>query len=148
MPIFEGQLDATKLKLAIVVSRFNLPVTEGLLASALDGFLECGAGADKISIHWVPGAYEIPIVVKRLADSKKFDAIVTLGCIIRGETVHFELLANSCSSALQTIAVNSGVPVIFSILATETTAQAEERVDAGRSGALCAVEMANLLKSI
>lgn len=148
MPTLEGKLEAGKLTFAIVVSRFNLQLTEALLASALDGFLECGAETSQISIHWVPGAYEIPTIVKRLADSKKFDAILTLGCIIRGETIHFDLIANSTASSLQKIAVKTGVPVIFSILATENIAQAEERIDAGRSGALSAVEMANLIKTI
>ncbi len=148
MPIFECHLEAKKLSFAIVISRFNPHITEALLASALDGFRECGANEKEISIFWVPGAYEIPTIAKQLATSKKYDAILTLGCIIRGETVHFDLIATCVSYSIQKTAMKTGIPIIFSILATENTAQAEERIDAGRTGALACVEMANLVKSL
>ena len=148
MPVFEGNLEAKKLKFGIVISRFNSEITEALLASALDGFEECGVHQEDIVIAWVPGAYEIPLVAKRFADSKRMDAVMTIGCIIRGETVHFDLIANSLSYSIQKIALKTSIPIIFSVLATENTAQAEERIDAGRTGALACVEMANLLQSL
>jgi 6,7-dimethyl-8-ribityllumazine synthase len=142
----QGNLDARGHRFAIIVSRLNVGISEALLASALDGFTECGAEIKEISIYWVPGPFEIGLLAKKLALSGKFNAILTLGCLIKGETQKFNLLSHTVVESIQKISIESGVPILCALLATENLAQAEERVDAGRNGALSAIEMASLMK--
>jgi 6,7-dimethyl-8-ribityllumazine synthase len=141
----KGELAAKRLRLAIIVSRFNSFITERLLSGALDALAR--AGADD-----VPGSFEIPVAAKRLAQTGRYDALVTLGCIIRGETQHFEYISAEVTRGIQLAAIETGVPIAFGVLTTDDLEQAIDRAGAksgnkGAEAALSAVEMANLLKS-
>lgn len=151
--IFEGSLNAQGLKFGIIVSRFNDMVSKGLLDGALDCLKRHGAKEAAIDIAWVPGAFEAPLVAKKLASSKKYDAIICLGAVIRGATQHFEYVASEASKGIAKVSLDSGVPVIFGILTTDTLEQALERAGAkpgnkGFSAALSAIELGNLTKEI
>lgn len=153
MPTFEGQLSAQNKKFAIVVSRFNSFICEQLLLGARDGLLRHGAGEEDLCVYRVPGSYEIPLVASKLAVSKKFDAVICLGVLIRGATPHFDHIAGFVSKSLGEIGLKTDVPVIFGVLTTDTIEQAIERAGtkAGNKGwdaALAAIEMANLLPQI
>ncbi len=149
--IIEGNLDASGIKVAIVVSRFNDLISKGLLDGALDCLKRHGAKDTAIDVAWTPGAFETPLVAKKLAASKKYDAIICLGAVIRGATSHFEYVASEASKGIAKVSLDSGVPVIFGILTTDTLEQALERAGAkpgnkGFSAALSAIELANLDK--
>jgi 6,7-dimethyl-8-ribityllumazine synthase len=149
----EGNLDATGLKIGIVVSRFNEFISSKLLGGALDALVRHGAEDSSIEVAWVPGAFEIPMIAKRMAQSGRYDCIICLGCVIRGATPHFDYVAAESSKGIAQVAMNSDCPVSFGVLTTETIEQAIERAGtkAGNKGwdaALAAVEMANLLKEI
>lgn len=153
MRYFEGHFDAKGHRYALVVARFNKPICQGLLEGALDALKRNGVDESAISVVWVPGAFEIPLVAKKLAESKQYDAVICLGVVIRGETPHFDFVAGGAATGILQASLNSGVPVIFSVLTTETQAQAEVRagvkgVNAGFNGALSAIEMVNLLKTL
>ncbi len=153
MPTFEGQLNAQNKRFAIVVSRFNSFICEQLLLGARDGLLRHGAREEDLSVYRVPGSYEIPLVASKLAASKKFDAVLGLGVLIRGATPHFDHIAGFVSKSLGEIGLQTGVPVIFGVLTTDTIEQAIERAGtkAGNKGwdaALAAIEMANLLPQV
>ncbi|MBM3724145.1 MAG: 6,7-dimethyl-8-ribityllumazine synthase [Acidobacteria bacterium] len=149
----EGQLDAQGLKLAIVVSRFNSFITQRLVEGALDAIGRSGGDPSKIEIVRVPGSWEMPIVTRELALQKRHDAIICLGAVIRGETPHFDYVAGQAASGLAQIATETGVPVAFGILTTNTVEQAIDRAGAkagnkGFDAAITAIEMANLLRRL
>ncbi|HRG62054.1 MAG TPA: 6,7-dimethyl-8-ribityllumazine synthase [Burkholderiales bacterium] len=151
--IFEGNLVATSGKYAIVVSRFNEFITSKLLGAALDGLTRHGVAESDIDTAWVPGAFEIPLVAQKLAASKKYDAIITLGAVIRGSTSHYDYVCNEVAKGVAKVQLDSGVPVIFGVVTTENIEQAIERAGtkAGNKGydaAISAIEMANLLKGL
>lgn len=147
----EGQLLAAGLKFGIVVSRFNEFISSKLLNGALDGLNRHGAKEDDIHVAWVPGAFEIPLIAKRMAESKKYDAVICLGCVIRGSTPHFDYVCAEVSKGVAQVNMQTGVPTMFGVLTTESIEQAIERAGtkAGNKGydaAMSAIEMANLLK--
>jgi 6,7-dimethyl-8-ribityllumazine synthase len=149
MAIVEGQLEAKDLRFGLVVSKFNEFVTGRLLAGALDVLKKAGAGENALVVAKVPGAFEIPLIARRMARSGRFDAIICLGAVIRGETQHFEFISAEASRGIAQAAWESDVPVIFGVLTTENEAQAIERADPargnkGREAALAALEMAEL----
>lgn len=149
----KGILDAKDKSIGIVVSRFNEFVTQKLLDGCLDCLTRHNATEDKITIVWVPGSFEIPYVASRMANSKKYDAVICLGTIIRGETPHFDYIANQVSRCIAQISLESGIPVIFGIITTDNLEQAIERAGtkAGNKGwdaAMSAMEMADLFTKI
>lgn len=151
--IYEGKLDAKGLKFAVVVSRFNEFVTERLLSGAVDTLLRHNASDSNIDIIKVPGSYELLFATKKAAERGGYDAIITLGAIIRGETSHFDFLASTVVKDLITISLDKNVPVASGVLTTETLEQAMERAGSkagnrGSEAALSAIEMANLIKII
>ncbi len=151
MRTVEGKLNGAGLKFALVVSRFNSFITERLLEGALDCLRRQGVAEDDLMVVRVPGAWEIPLVAKRLAASKAHDAVVCLAAVIRGSTPHFEYVAGEVSKGIAQVALESGVPISFGILTTETLEQAIERAGSkagnkGFSAAEAAIEMAILLK--
>ncbi|MGO9619825.1 MAG: 6,7-dimethyl-8-ribityllumazine synthase [Desulfobaccales bacterium] len=151
MRTVEGKLNGAGLKFALVVSRFNSFITERLLEGALDCLRRQGVAEDDLMVVRVPGAWEIPLVAKRLAASKAHDAVVCLAAVIRGSTPHFDYVAGEVSKGIAQVALESGVPISFGILTTETLEQAIERAGSkagnkGFSAAEAAIEMANLLK--
>jgi 6,7-dimethyl-8-ribityllumazine synthase len=149
MQVLKGQFTAKGHKFAIVVARFNELVTEKLLEGARDCLLRHGANEKDLLVAYVPGACEIPQVAKKLAASKKFDAVITLGCVIRGATAHFDHVAATATRGIAEVAMETGLPVIFGVLTTENIEQALERAGtkAGNKGwdcAMAALEMADL----
>nr|WP_092068011.1 6,7-dimethyl-8-ribityllumazine synthase [Dendrosporobacter quercicolus]NSL46892.1 6,7-dimethyl-8-ribityllumazine synthase [Dendrosporobacter quercicolus DSM 1736]SDL68409.1 6,7-dimethyl-8-ribityllumazine synthase [Dendrosporobacter quercicolus] len=151
--VFEGQLVAEGLKIGIVVARFNEFITNKLLGGAIDGLKRHGVLEDDIAVAWVPGAFEIPLVAKKMAESKKYQAVICLGTVIRGSTPHFDYVCAEVSKGVAQVGLSSGIPVIFGVLTTESIEQAIERsgTKAGNKGfdaALSAIEMANLLNHL
>ena len=151
MKRFEGQLEATGLAFGIVVSKFNEFVTDRLLAGALEVLEKAGADLDAIQIARVPGAFEIPLVAKRLAASGRFDAVICLGAVIRGETPHFEYISREASRGVARVSLDADLPVVFGILTTDNVDQALARADGvernrGAEAARTAIEMASLLR--
>lgn len=153
MPIktLEGNLMAKDLKVGIVVGHFNEFISSKLLSGAIDAFVRHGGNEADIEAAWVPGAFEIPLVAQKMAESKKYDAVICLGAVIRGATPHFDYVANEVSKGIAKVSLDTGVPVIFGVLTTDTIEQAIERAGtkAGNKGydaAVTAIEMANLLK--
>ncbi|MGD6782117.1 6,7-dimethyl-8-ribityllumazine synthase [Sutcliffiella horikoshii] len=149
--LFEGNLVGTGLKVGIVVGRFNEFITSKLLGGAQDALKRHGVEEEQVDVAWVPGAFEIPLVAKRMADSGKYDAVITLGTVIRGSTPHFDYVCNEAAKGVSQASMQSGIPVIFGVLTTETIEQAIERAGtkAGNKGweaAAAAIEMANLLR--
>ncbi len=148
-----GRLDASGLRIAIVAARFNEAVVERLVDGAVDQLLRHGAQHSDVEISWVPGAFELPVVVRRLATSGRHDAIVALGAVVRGSTPHFDYVAGEAAGGLGAIARETGVPVAMGVLTTDTWEQAVERAggklgNKGGEAALSAVETANLLKEL
>lgn len=153
MKIYEGNLIGEGLKIGIVLGRFNEFIGGKLLDGALDGLKRHGVGVEDISVFWVPGSFEIPLMAKKVASSGKYDAIICLGSVIRGDTYHFECVANEVSKGIAKASLDSDIPVIFGVLTTDNIEQAIERAGtkAGNKGfdaAISAIEMANLLKNI
>ena len=153
MKIYEGQLVAQGLKFGVIVARFNEFIGGKLLSGALDGLKRHGALEEEIEIAWVPGAFEIPLVAKKMAKSGKYDAVICLGAVIRGATSHYEFVSGEVTKGIASVTLETGVPVIFGVLTTENIEQAIERAGtkAGNKGydaAVTAIEMANLLKEI
>ncbi len=153
MKPLEGKIDATGLKVAIVVSRFNEFITNKLLGGAMDCLKRNNADEDNITVAWVPGAFEIPAVTRVLASSNKYDAVICLGAVIRGSTPHFDYVAAEVSKGIASISLNARIPVIFGVLTTDTIEQAIERAgtksgNKGFDAAMSAIEMANLYKQI
>lgn len=153
MRVFEGHLGGAGLRVAVAASRFNHAIVERLVDGALDGLRRHGVDEERVDVVWAPGAFELPMVTKRLADSGGYDAVVALGAVIRGATGHYDLVAGQCASGLQRVQLDTGVPVIFGVLTTDTIEQAVERAGtkAGNKGfdaAVAAIETANLLASL
>ncbi len=151
--IQNGNFDGKGLKVGIVVSRFNNFITEKLLNGALDCLTRHNVDENSISVFWVPGSYEIPAVAKKIASLNKFDAIICLGCVIRGDTPHFDFIASEVSKGVAQVSLETNIPVIFGVLTTDTIEQAIERAGtkAGNKGfdaALSAIELANLYKNL
>lgn len=149
----EGDLVARDLRFAIVASRFNDFVVDRLVDGAVDALVRHGASEKNIELIRVPGAFDMPLAVRRAAQSRRYDAIVALGAVIKGATAHFDYVAGECSSGLARAALDSGVPVGFGVLTTDTLEQAIDRAGAkagnkGADAALAALEMANLLKKL
>lgn len=151
MKQYEGKLIAEGLKFAIVVGRFNEFIGGKLLTGALDGLNRHGALENDIEIAWVPGAFEIPLTAKKLAKTKKYDAVICLGAVIRGATPHFDYVSSEVSKGIANVSLDTEIPVIFGVLTTDTIEQAIERAGtkAGNKGydaAVTAIEMANLFR--
>ena len=153
MNIYEGKLVAEGLKIGIIVGRFNEFIGGKLLSGALDSLKRHGVEESEIEIAWVPGAFEIPLVAKKMAKSKKYDAVICLGAVIRGSTPHFDYVSSEVTKGIASVSLETEVPVIFGVLTTDTIEQAIERAGtkAGNKGydaAVTAIEMANLLKQL
>jgi 6,7-dimethyl-8-ribityllumazine synthase len=153
MTEYAGHLDASGLKVAVAVARFNQYITDRLLDGALDCFVRHGGSLPDADLVRVPGAFELPIAVRRLAASGRYRAVVALGAVIRGATPHFDYVCTTASSGLAAIALETGVPVGFGLLTTDTVEQAVDRAGAkqgnkGWDAMLTAIEMANLLKKL
>ena len=153
MRTFEGNLQGEGIKVGIILGRFNEFIGSKLLDGAKDALIRHGVGEDDIEITWVPGAFEIPLVAKKAAKTGRYDAVITLGAVIRGGTPHFDMVANEVSKGIANVSLDTEVPVIFGILTTDTIEQAIERsgTKAGNKGydaAMSAIEMANLFKNL
>ncbi|MEG6615257.1 6,7-dimethyl-8-ribityllumazine synthase [Peptococcaceae bacterium 1198_IL3148] len=151
--IFEGHLIGQGLKIGIVVSRFNEFISTKLLSGALDALKRHGVNEMDVDVAWVPGAYEIPLLAKKMVELNKYDAVITLGAVIRGNTPHFDYVAAEVSKGVAKVGLDSGMPVIFGVLTTDTIEQAIERAGtkAGNKGwdvATNAIEMANLMRTL
>jgi 6,7-dimethyl-8-ribityllumazine synthase len=150
---WQGAQRAAGFRFAIAVSRFNPEITEGLLAGAREALTEADVNADDVAVVHVPGAFELPLVAQRLAESGRFDAVICLGCLIKGDTMHFEYIAEAATRGISEVTLSTGVPVTFGVLTTLTDEQAAVRSqpgsdNKGREAALAAVEMATLLREI
>jgi 6,7-dimethyl-8-ribityllumazine synthase len=148
--VYEGHLRGDGLRVAIAASRFNEAIVTRLVDGAIDGLRRHGVDVDAIDVAWAPGAFELPLVAARLASTGSYDAVITLGAVIRGATSHYELVAGQCAAGVQRAQLDTGVPVIFGVLTTDTIEQAVERAGtkAGNKGfeaAAAAIEMANLV---
>jgi 6,7-dimethyl-8-ribityllumazine synthase len=153
MKVLEGHQDAKNLRFGIVVSKYNEFVTEGLLAGACEVLNKAGANEKALEIARVPGAFEIPLVARRLAQSGRFDAVIGLGAVIRGETPHFEYISREASRGIAQAAWESDIPVVFGVLTTESVEQALDRAGSiernkGAEAARTAIEMATLMKAL
>ena len=152
--LLEGKVVAKEeMKVAIVASRFNEIILNKLLGGAVDGLVRHGVEENNITAAWVPGAFEIPVVAKKLACSKKYDAVICVGAVIRGDTSHYDYVCNEVSKGIAQVGLETGVPVLFGIVTTENIEQAIARAGskAGNKGydcALSAIEMVNLLEQI
>lgn len=147
--VFEATLIGTDLKIGIVVARFNEFINGKLLDGAIDGLKRHGVPEDNVDVAWVPGAFEVPFIAKKMAETKKYDAIIGLGSVIRGSTTHYDYVCNETAKGIASVGLTTGVPVMFGIVTTETIEQAIERAGtkAGNKGydaAVSAIEMANL----
>lgn len=152
MKIFEGKMNGRNLKIAIVVARFNEFITSKLLSGALDVLKRHEVQEENISVAWVPGSFEIPLVAKKFAESKNFDAVICLGAVIRGSTTHYDYVCNEVSKGIAAVGLQTKIPVIFGVVTTENIQQAIERAgtksgNKGADAAVSAIEMANLLKN-
>ena len=153
MRTLEGKMVADGIKIGIVVARFNEFITSKLLGGAMDGLVRHGMDEDDVDVAWVPGAFEIPLIAKKMANSGKYDAVIALGAVIRGSTSHYDYVCNEVSKGVAAASMESGVPVMFGIVTTENIEQAIERAGtkAGNKGydcALGAIEIVNLIRSM
>ena len=153
MNILEGKLLAEGQRIGSVAARFNEFITSKLLGGAEDAFVRHGGDLNQLDVAWVPGAFEIPLVAKKMVESGKYDAVVCLGAVIRGATPHFDMVANEATKGVAHVGLQTGVPVIFGILTTDSIEQAVERAgtkagNKGFEGMVTAIEMINLLKQI
>jgi len=150
---FQGELSGAGLRIAIVVSRFNEAITSRLLAGAREALTRHEVRDEDVDVAWVPGAFELPLVARKLAESRRYDAVVCLGAVIRGETPHFEYVAGEAARGIGQVSCDTGVPAIFGVITPDTTEQAEARAggkkgNKGHDAALNAIEMANLLRQL
>jgi 6,7-dimethyl-8-ribityllumazine synthase len=153
MNVFEGKLVSMDIKIGIVAARFNEFITSKLLSGALDGLKRHDVKEENIDMAWVPGAFEIPLIASKMAKSKKYDAVICLGAVIRGSTSHYDYVCNEVSKGIAQIALANDIPVLFGVLTTENIEQAIERAGtkAGNKGFDCAVsaiEMVNLIRAL
>ena len=152
--LIEGNVVAPQgMRVGIIASRFNSFIVQKLLDGAVDGLVRHGVSEENIDAAWVPGAFEIPVVAKKMAESGKYDAVICVGAVIRGSTTHYELVVNETAKGIAQVSLNSGVPVLFGVITTENIEQAIERSGskAGNKGydcALSAIEMVNLIKQV
>jgi 6,7-dimethyl-8-ribityllumazine synthase len=151
--VHEGALEGRGRRIAVAVSRFNEVVTRPLLEGAMAAFRRHGIAEEDVEVAWTPGAFELPLAARRLAESGGFDAVVCLGAVIRGETAHFDYVAGECAAGIQRVALDTGVPCVFGVLTTESLAQALDRAggkhgNKGWEAATAAIEMAALLESL
>lgn len=151
--VIEGHIVNGGMKVGIVASRFNEFITNKLLSGAIDGFVRHDVPEEDLTVAWVPGAYEIPVVAKRMAESGAYDAVVCLGAVIRGATSHYDVVCAEVSKGIALVALQTGIPVMFGVLTCDTIEQAIERAGskAGNKGydcALSAIEMVNLLRQV
>lgn len=151
--VFSGGPDGAGLRIAIAVARYNDLVTNGLLAGARGGLERHGVSPDDIDIAWVPGSFELPLVADRLARTERYDAVICLGAVIRGETAHFDYVAGGAATGIGRVALDSSRPIIFGVLTVDTLDQALARAgghvgNKGYEAALAAIEMVNLLRAI
>ncbi|NBD22635.1 6,7-dimethyl-8-ribityllumazine synthase [Paenibacillus glycinis] len=149
--VFEGHLISEGFKYGVVVGRFNEFISSKLLGGALDAFKRHGAEDNEVDIAWVPGAFEIPLIAQKMAESGKYDAVITLGAVIRGSTPHFDYVCNEAAKGVASVGLKTGVPTVFGVLTVDSIEQAIERAGtkAGNKGweaAVTAIEMANLTK--
>ncbi len=150
---YEGGLDGAGVRLALVVSRFNEAVTTRLLAGAREAISQHGVSEDDVDIVWVPGAFELPLAARRLAESHRYDAIVCLGAVIRGETPHFEYVSAEAARGVSEVSRDTGVPAVFGVITPDTREQALERTggsrgNKGADAVATAIEMVNLLRQL
>jgi 6,7-dimethyl-8-ribityllumazine synthase len=153
LTVYEGQLRGDGLRVAIAASRFNETIVVRLVDGALDGLRRHGVDPEAIDVAWAPGAFELPLVAARLASSGLYDAVITVGAVIRGATGHYDFVAGQCAAGVQRVQLDAGVPVVFGVLTTDTIEQAIERsgTKAGNKGfeaAAAAIEMASLLAQL
>ena len=153
MKTFEGSLVASNIKVAIVAARFNEFITSKLIGGAMDGLSRHGVPEADIHLAWVPGAFEIPLVAAKLANSGKYDAVICLGAVIRGSTSHYDYVCAEVSKGIATVSLQAQIPVLFGVLTTDTIEQAIERAgtkagNKGADAAIAALELANLLPQI
>jgi 6,7-dimethyl-8-ribityllumazine synthase len=153
MKTYEGKLVSQDIKIGIVAARFNEFITSKLLGGAVDALIRHEVKEDNIEVAWVPGAFEIPLIASKMANSKKYDAILCLGAVIRGSTTHYDYVCSEVSKGIANVSLNSNIPVMFGVLTTENIEQAIERAGtkAGNKGFDCAVgaiEMVNLIREI
>ncbi len=151
--IYEGKINGRELKFAIVVARFNEFITSKLLSGALDTLKRHETAEENIDVAWVPGAFEIPLIAKKFAETKKYDAIICLGAVIRGSTSHYDYVCNEVSKGVAQVGLTTGIPAIFGVVTTENIEQAIERAgtkagNKGSDAAVSAMEMANLIKNL
>ena len=151
--LFEGMLLGKGLKFGLVISRFNDFISRRLLEGAQDALLRHGVNEEDMDIAWVPGSFEIPLIAKKLAQTKKYDAVICLGAVIRGGTPHFEYIASEVTKGIAQVNLETGLPVIYGVITTDTLEQAIERAgtkegNKGFQAAVSAIEMANLAKGI
>ena len=153
MKTFEGKLVSENIRVGIVCARFNEFIVSKLLSGCEDGLLRHGVRAEDISVAWVPGAFEIPLIASKMAKSGKYDAVIALGAVIRGSTSHYDYVCSEVSKGVASVALNSDIPVMFGVLTTDTIEQAIERAGtkAGNKGSECAqgaIEMVNLIRAL
>lgn len=153
MHTFEGKLVSQNIRVGIVAARFNEFIVGKLVAGAMDALLRHDVREEDIDLAWVPGAFEIPLIAKKMAESGKYDAVICLGAVIRGATSHYDLVCNEAAKGIAHVSLDSGVPVLFGVVTTENIEQAIERAGskAGNKGydsAMAAIEMVNLVRSI
>ncbi|MBQ2610379.1 MAG: 6,7-dimethyl-8-ribityllumazine synthase [Butyrivibrio sp.] len=153
MRVYEGNLVSEKIKVGIVVARFNEFITSKLLGGAVDALKRENVNDDDIEVAWVPGAFEIPLIADKMAKSGKYDAVICLGAVIRGSTSHYDYVCAEVSKGVAQVSLNSGIPVMFGVLTTDTIEQAIERAGtkAGNKGFECAqgaIEMVNLIRNL
>jgi 6,7-dimethyl-8-ribityllumazine synthase len=150
---YEGTLDASGMRLAVVAARFNGDVTKLLLEGALDELADRGVESDAVQVAWVPGAFEIPLAAKHLAESGELDAVICVGAVIRGDTAHFDYVAGECAAGVSRVGLDTGIPVSFGVLTTDDLDQALARAggaegNKGAEAAATAVEMVDLLRKL
>ena len=153
MKTFEGKLVSEDIKVGIIVARFNEFITSKLLSGALDTLTRHEVNEENIQVAWVPGAFEIPLIASKMAESGEYDAVICLGAVIRGSTSHYDYVCNEVSKGIASVSLKSGIPVMFGVLTTENIEQAIERAGskAGNKGSECAqgaIEMVNLIREI
>ena len=153
MKVYEGKLVSEGVKVGIVVARFNEFITSKLLGGAIDGLKRENVKEEDIDVAWVPGAFEIPLIAKKMAESKKYDAVICLGAVIRGSTTHYDYVCNEVSKGIASVSLEAQIPVLFGVLTTENIEQAVERSGskAGNKGydcALAALEMINVINQM
>jgi 6,7-dimethyl-8-ribityllumazine synthase len=151
--VFEGQLSATGLRFGIVLGRFNSFITDRLLAGAMDALTRAGADGQNVDLYKVPGSWEMPVVVREMAQQSRYDAIICLGAVIRGDTPHFDYVAGEAAKGIAHLSIQFGIPIAFGVLTTNTLEQAIDRAGAkggnkGFDAAMSAIEMANLMRGL